>query len=89
MDVIGELDHILIADTAGNRRIYKLNGHDPSKNKIVHYKNLIDISQLIGKKYFTHYQIADASNKSGKLIELTNPAHLVSEYFIPLEAIDN
>jgi hypothetical protein len=84
MNIIREHDHVLIADTSGNRRIYKLEGADSAKNKVVHYKNFIDLSQFIGLPYNSWFQIADTSNKSGKCIQIESQEALVKDFFLPI-----
>jgi hypothetical protein len=67
MSIIEDQKHVIIVDNSKNRRVYRL---DSKAGKIFHYKNAIDVSQLIGKPFNTFYQIEDS--KSGLLKEITD-----------------
>ena len=80
MSLIEDQKHVIIIDNSKNRRIYKIQ----KDAKIWHYKNCIDVNQLIGKKHNSFYQIQDS--KIGTLKEITDQKELVKEFFLDITA---
>jgi hypothetical protein len=73
MTRILEGTHVVIVDNAGNRRILKI------KNKVIkHFKVMLNMGQLIGTKFATHWQVTDPN--SGSLEVITDVRELTKTF---------
>ena len=60
-NVITDQSTFILIDNSGNRRILKMKG----AKKIKHFKVMVDLGQLLGKEFATHWRVKDP--KSGEL----------------------
>jgi hypothetical protein len=74
LDVIQESSTVILIDNSGNRRILKIKG----AKKVKHFKVMVDLSQLLGKPFASHWQVKDP--KSGELEQITDVRQLTRAY---------
>ena len=65
---------MILIDNSGNRRILKIKG----AKKVKHFKVMLDLFQLLGKPFATHWQVKDP--KSGELEQITDVRQLTRAY---------
>ena len=64
----------MIVDNSGNRRVLTVKGG----KRLKHFKVFIDLAQLIGSKFGTHFQVKDP--KSGDLRAITEVGELTQAF---------
>jgi len=65
---------VILIDNSGNRRILKIKG----AKRVKHFKVMVDLSQLLGKPFASHWQVKDP--KSGELEQITDVRQLTRAY---------
>jgi hypothetical protein len=74
MSVVKEGSHVVIVDNSGNRRVQRVK----AGKRLKHFKVLVDLAQLIGADFGTHFQVKDP--KSGDLQAITDVRELTQAF---------